>query len=217
LARLLKISLLSLPLLLLLMLLLVSSWFYTYHSLTREALVAEISFEPAGDKRYLAKLVTGDHCRVEFYEVHGDQWRIEAQFIKWKYWANLLGLDGMYRLDRFEGRYQDVAEQNQRQKVAYALAQDSALDMVAVAEALGGFNFLFDTSYGSSTYHMIDTRQLYRVYRTQTGLITRLEAKPRTADDGAVLSIEITRACAEDPGLWRRAASGLNALLTGWR
>jgi hypothetical protein len=217
LARFLKISLLSIPLLLLLALLLVSSWFYTYHSLTREALVAEISFEPVADKHWRARLATGDHCRIEYYEIHGDQWRIEAQFIKWKYWASLLGLDAMYRLDRFEGRYQDVDEQNRRHKVAYSLAQDSALDMVAVAEALGGFNFLFDASYGSSTYHAIDNRQLYRVYRTQTGLITRTEPKPRTADNGAILSIEITRACAGKPGLWRRASTWLDESLSGWR
>lgn len=216
-ARLLKISLLSVPLLLMLVLLLVSSWFYTYHNLTREALVAELSFEPLGDQRYRARLVSGDHCRVDFYEIHGDQWRIEAQFIKWRYWANLLGLDGMYRLDRFEGRYQDVDEQNLRHTVAYALARDSALDMVAVADALGSFNFLFDASYGSSTYHAIDSRQLYRIYRTQTGLITRSEQRPQTADTGAVLSIEINRACAGEPGLWRRASTWLDHTLAGWR
>lgn len=216
-ARLIKISLLSFPLLLLLVLLLVSSWFYTYHSLTREALVAEISFEPVGDKHYRARLASGDHCIVEHYDIHGDQWRIEAQFIKWKYWANLLGLDAMYRLDRFEGRYQDIDEQNRRHKIAYALARDSALDMVAIAEALGGFNFLLDASYGSSTYHMIDTRQLYRIYRTQTGLIARPEPKPKAADDSAVLSIEITRACAREDALWRRASGWLDETLRGWR
>ncbi len=216
-ARLIKISLLSCPLLLLLLLLLVSSWFYTYHALTREALVAEISFEAVGDRHWRAKLATGDHCVIEHYDIHGDQWRIEAQFIKWKYWANLLGLDAMYRLDRLEGRYRLIDDQNRLHKLAHDLSRDSALDMVAVAESLGPFNFLLDASYGSSTYHAIDTGKIYRVYRTQTGLITRSERRPRSVDNGEVLSIEIRKACGREDALWRRAARSLDEVLKGWR
>ncbi len=216
-ARLIKISLLSCPLLLLLLLLLVSSWFYTYHALTREALVAEISFEKIGDQHWRARLATGDHCVVEHYDIHGDQWRIEAEFIKWKYWANLLGLDAMYRLDRFEGRYRLIDELNRLHKLAHDLGRDTALDMVAVAEALGPFNFLFDASYGSSTYHAIDPAKLYGVYRTQTGLITRSERKSPAAANGDVLSIEIRKACGREDGLWRRTANSLDEALRGWR
>lgn len=215
--RLIKISLLSFPVLLLLFLLLVSGWLQTWHALTREALVAEVVFDRIGDRHYRAELATGDRCKVEYFEIHGDQWRIDAEFIKWKYWANLLGLDAMYRLDRFEGRYQDLEEQNRGPTLAYALAPDSALDMVAVAGALGGLNFLLDATYGSSTYSHIDTTRLYRVYRTQTGLITRAEARPQPRDTGGLLSIEITRACDKQPGLWRRASRWLDETLTGWR
>lgn len=216
-ARLIKCSLLSIPVLLLLGLLLVSAWLHTWNSLTRESLIAELRFEPVAEKHFRALLATGDRCDVQPFEINGDQWRIDAHFIKWKYWASLLGLDAMYRLDRLEGRYSNITEQNLRHKLSHDLANDSAIDMVGVAEGLGRFNFLFDASYGSSTYHFIDTTRVYRVYRTQTGIITRSEALPAPADNGGILSIEISLACDHDPGIWRRASAWLDDTLRGWR
>ena len=37
------------------------------------------------------------------YPLHGDEWRVEAQVLRWKPWANVLGLDTQYRLDRLSG------------------------------------------------------------------------------------------------------------------
>ena len=216
-ARLIKCSLLSIPVLLLLSLLLVTAWLHTWNSLTRESLIAELRFEPVAERHYRALLATGDRCDVRPFEIHGDQWRVDARFIKWKYWANLLGLDAMYRLDRLEGRYSDVREQNLRHKVSHDIAEDSAIDMVDVAEGLGRLNFLFDASYGSSTYHYIDTTRVYQVYRTQTGIITRSEPVLTRADNGDILSIEINLACDHDPGIWRRASVWLDDTLRGWR
>lgn len=215
--RLLTIGLLPLALGLAALGMLFSSWLYTYHRLTDEALIAELSFDRLGEQVYRASVSTGDLCRVELYQLHGDQWRIEAQFIKWKYWANLLGLDAMYRLDRIEGRYRDVAQQNERRTVAYALPRSTAVDMVDVADALGRLNFLLDASYGSSTYHHIDTATVYRVYRTQTGLITRTAPRRQAVSNGQILSIEIDRACGEESGAWATAARWLDDRLVGWR
>lgn len=214
--RLIKIGLLPLLLGLAALGMLFSSWLYTYHRLSHEALVAELSFDRLGDQVYRASLSAGDLCRVELYQLNGDQWRIEAQFVKWKPWANLLGLDAMYRLDRIEGRYRDVAQQNERHTMAYALPRPTAVDMVDVAEALGRLNFFLDASYGSSTFHHIDTGLVYRVYRTQSGLITRT-APRQPADNGHTLSIEIDRACGEDSGAWATAARWLDDRLVGWR
>jgi hypothetical protein len=65
---------------------------YTFHALTDETLIAELEFDRAGEERYLATLRTGDFCTDEVYEVLGEQWRIDAQFLKWHYFATLLGL-----------------------------------------------------------------------------------------------------------------------------
>ena len=70
----------------------------------------QLSFERAGEQVYRASVATGDLCRVELYQptaISGASGAVRQM----KYWATLFGLDGMYRLDRIEGRYRDVREQ----------------------------------------------------------------------------------------------------------
>jgi hypothetical protein len=133
----------------------------------------------------------------------GDQWRVDAEFLKWKYWAMLLGLDSQYRLDRLEGRYRTAADQNAAPKLAHDLGGGTTLDVVSVAESLGSWNFLIDASYGSSTYQDIDTDNVYYVYRTQTGIITRTKPRP-VQEPGAPLAVDVERGCGAPPSTWRR-------------
>jgi len=183
---------------------------YTYHRLTGEALIAELRFEAAGDRQYLAHLRTGDRCEERVLPVFGDQWRVDAEFLKWKYWATLLQLDSQYQLDRLEGRYRSVAEQNSEPKVAHDLRGDTALDIVGIAGALGSWNFLLDATYGSSTYEDIDVANVYHVYRTTTGIITRSEPRPVSAERDAALEINIDNACGGEPSVWRRFTAWTN-------
>lgn len=183
---------------------------HSYNSLTAETLIAELSFDPAGQQQYLARLRTGDFCSDEIYAVFGDQWRVDAQFLKWHYWASLFGLESQYRLERLEGRYRDAADQNSRPTLAHGLARPSAIDIGGLGGRLGAFNFLADASYGSSTYHDIDTTLTYLVYKSPTGIFTRTRpAAPVDRSDGS-LTIEVRRGCGEAPGPVAAAASWIN-------
>ena len=208
--RLIKISILPIALLAFLWVALFSASIYTYTSLTSEAVVAELRFERLGEQQYIARLRSGDFCEEQSFRVLGDQWRIDAQFLKWKYWALALGLDSQYRLDRFEGRYRAIGEQNTRPTLSHDLKKDTVVDVGGVSETLGLLNFLTDATYGSSTYQDIDTGRVFYVYRTQTGLITRSETKPEPRVGETGLVVEITRACGVEPGYWRRFSVWLN-------
>lgn len=176
---------------------------YTYDRLTAETLIAELRFDATGERQYLAHLRTGDRCAERAFPLYGDQWRVDAEFLKWKYWAMLLGLDSQYRLDRLEGRYRSAAEQNALRNEAHDLSERTAVDLVALAESLGAFNFLLDATYGSSTYQDIDVGNVYFVYRTPTGIITRHEPRPAQPVSGGALPVRIDGACGE-PSWWRR-------------
>ena len=119
--RTLKFSLWVVVLFAALSIVLLTATVYTYERLTAETLIAELRFDATGDRQYLAHLRTGDRCDERAFPVFGDQWRVDAEFLKWKYWALLLGLDSQYRLDRLEGRYRSAAEQNSQPNVAHAL------------------------------------------------------------------------------------------------
>ena len=198
-----KISLLAVVLFAALSLVLLTATVYTYDRLTAETLIAELRFDATGDRQYVAHLRTGDRCTERSLIVIGDQWRVDAEFLKWKYWALLLGLDSQYRLDRLEGRYRTAAEQNSQPNLAHDLSERTAIDLVALAESLGSWNFLLDATYGSSTYQDIDVANVYYVYRTPTGVITRHEPRPVQATDGSSFNVTIDGAC-DQPSMWRR-------------
>jgi hypothetical protein len=190
--------------------LLLAASIYGYFALTDETLIAELEFDRTDEQQYLGYLRTGDFCSEQALRVLGDQWRIDAQFLKWRYWASLLGLKSQYRLERLEGRYRDPGEQNSRPTLAHALAEPSAIDIGGLSGRLGRLNFLADATYGSSTYHDIDTSLVYLVYKSPTGIFTRtrLRASPQT--DREALNVEVRHGCGGDPGFLARAASLIN-------
>ena len=198
-----KLSLSVVVVLAALSIVLLTATIYTYDRLSAETLIAELRFDETGERQYVAHLRTGDRCAERAFPLYGDQWRVDAEFLKWKYWALLLGLDSQYRLDRLEGRYRSVAEQNSLPNVAHPLSARTAVDLVALAESLGAFNFLLDATYGSSTYQDIDVDNVYYIYRTTTGIITRHEPRPAQTPSGEPLAVRIDGACAE-PSWWQR-------------
>ncbi len=137
-----------------------------YSSLTKEQVIASIEFTKiaAQNNAYIAHIMDESGELIGDYKIFGDQWRIDVGFIKMKYWANLLGVDAKYTLDRFEGRYKDIHAENNAKHIAYQLEDHHLID-------LG--HFFIDTTYGSSTYQNIKLNTRYRVLKSQTGLMVR--------------------------------------------
>lgn len=183
---------------------------YTYARLSAETVIAELRFDQTGDRRYVAHVRTGDRCTEHVYPLMGEQFRVDAEFLKWKYWALLLGLDSQYRLDRLEGRYRTAAAQNSQPNMSYDLTQRNALDVVELAGALGSWNFLLDATYGSSTYQDIDTNKIYSIYRTTTGIITRSAPRPAELAPGESFTVTIDGAC-NSPSWWQRLVTATDS------
>ena len=183
---------------------------YSFHALTDETLIAELEFDRVGEQSFVAHLRTADFCSEQQFPVFGDQWRVDAQFLKWQYWASLIGLESQYRLERLEGRYRDVDEQNKYGTLAHALAPPSAIDIGALAGRLGKVNFLADASYGSSIYHDIDPEQVYLVYKSPTGLFTRTQERFLPQRDSEALTVEVRRGCGEEAGVIESTAGWIN-------
>ena len=76
----------------------------TYSTLTKESIVATMKFEkvPNQEMVYVGHLFSDTGSKLGDYKIYGDQWRVDASFIKMKYWANVLGVDSKYILDRLE-------------------------------------------------------------------------------------------------------------------
>src|SRR5690606_35157338 len=87
----------------------------SFARLNHERPVATIALRPLQPQFFEATLTQpetpGGGASVAVYPLHGDEWRMEAQVLRWKPWANVLGLNAQYRLDRLSGRYQDTQQE----------------------------------------------------------------------------------------------------------
>jgi hypothetical protein len=168
---------------------------HTFNRLTSEAPIARLRFTELAPQRYRLEMRSGDFCRTQTYTLSGDEWRLDARFLKWKPWANLFGFDALYRLERLSGRYANIEDENSRAREAYDIADKAALDLTPYLEERWLAWSPLDTYFGSSVYERMDPGYEYTVYRSQSGLLVRKRAlSPAHFEDGGLV-IHIDKDC----------------------
>jgi hypothetical protein len=168
---------------------------HTYARLTDEAPVARLSFQPVAPQQYRVELRSGDFCDAKTFLLYGDEWRIDAHFLKWKPWANLLGLDARYRLDRLSGRYQDIGQENANPHIAWSLSEPSVFESLGSGDGWLASLSPLDTIFGSSVYQAIEPGYEYTVYKGQGGLLVRKQPLASIRRNGDSLVIPIENPC----------------------
>lgn len=157
----------------------------TWERLTYERPVATIALRELGPQRYEATLTRADGQdpaggQPVAYTLAGDEWRIEAQVLRWRPWANVLGLNAQYRLERLSGRYRSVQQELTAERSAHDLTGVETperrpwdLDAWLVAQRARPYVDAVDTLYGSAAYMPMADGAAYEVWITQSGLIAR--------------------------------------------
>lgn len=155
----------------------ISAMLFGYKNLTEEIPIATLYFEAKTDGSsssnkhiYIARFLEPRELRSEMFEIYGDQWRIDAQFLKMKNLANVFGIKPKYYLERIEGRYSDVNLQNSANTKAYSL-QDGDYPSIF------NWNPFVDAEYGTSSYVNISTDRDFKVYRTNSGIYIQADKK----------------------------------------
>ncbi len=156
----------------------------TYARLAHEEPVAELSFEARGPQRWRATLTTVSDLSKRSFDLAGDEWQLDARVLKWRGWANVLGLDARYRLERVSGRYRDIAQERSAPRSVYALGEEPALDLWSLASQYPDWLPFVDAVYGSATYLPMAEGATYEVSLTQSGLIARPQNAAARAASG---------------------------------
>lgn len=140
----------------------------TYRALTKEREVVTISFESTGyPDEYVATLIYpgGDTVR---HELTGDEWEIRARVIRFRPFANMLGYDSIYRLDRLTSGFERA--EGVTEVIVRRLSEDPGLDVHRLAEARGAQLGMTTIPYGSGVYNLMEDGLAYRVFINQSGL-----------------------------------------------
>lgn len=143
-----------------------------FRALGREDLVAIVDVRPMGRERFLARVEEPDG-RLREFELSGDQLYVDARILKWKTWANLLGLHTAYELDRIGGRYADIEAERARPRRVHTLREPALLDVFALRRSQRWLAPLLDAEYGSATFIAIDAPARYELRVSTTGLLVR--------------------------------------------
>ena len=145
---------------------------YTYQRLTAEQAVAELEFEQVSPNQFRARL-RYPHGETRSFELVGDEWQLDARFLKWTGFATVLGLDPRFRLERIGGRFNDVELERLAPHTVYSLADDAGLDIWRLAQKHKGWLPWIDAVYGSATYLPMADGTRYSVTAAQSGLVAR--------------------------------------------
>jgi hypothetical protein len=151
----------------------VSMNLHTYARLTHEQPVAEIVFEGGDPQQFRATLTQVPGGEMRLLVLAGDEWQLDARVLKWRGWANLLGLDAQYRLERISGRYRDIEQERHDERTVYALSENPGIDLWTLSTQYPRWLPFVDAVYGSAVYLPMADGARYEVSIGQSGLIAR--------------------------------------------
>lgn len=143
-----------------------------YRALTHEEVAARIDVAPLGPQRFSATLNTRDG-RTLVYEIRGDEIYVDAHVLKWKPWANVLGLHTAYDLGRVAGRYRDIEQERKAERTVYALGQERALDLFALRRRYELLAPVLDAEYGSASFVPVTEPARFELRVSTSGLLLR--------------------------------------------
>jgi hypothetical protein len=146
-----------------------------YRALTHEEVAARITVTPTAKQRFDATIRYPDG-RAVTYAVAGDEIYVDAHILKWKPYANWIGLHTGYELDRVAGRYHGVKDEQTAPRTVHALSRERLVDLYALRRRYPFLSPLVDAEYGSATFVPVTKPAELELRVSTSGLLLR-EAK----------------------------------------
>src|SRR5688500_10030136 len=125
-----------------------------YRALTHEEVAARITVTPTGKQRFNATIRYPDG-RVGTYAIAGDEIYVDAHILKWKPYANWIGLHTGYELDRVAGRYHGVKDEQNAERTVHALSRERMVDLYSLRRRHAFLSPLFAAEYAPATSHRV--------------------------------------------------------------
>src|SRR5438552_1222924 len=104
------------------------------------------------------------------YLIHGDEWMVQGDILKFSPWLNVIGLHSGYKLTRLEGRYDDIKLENTAPRTAIELNGGDDNFFKTAYTQKSWFSPFVDAAYGNAVFQAPGT---FDVFATQDALIAR--------------------------------------------
>jgi len=151
---------------------LIGSGLLGYQRLVFEQPAAELTFHLVADQDFNADITYPDGSHQQF-ELRGDEWQVDARVLKWTGFANLLGFNAAYRLERISGRYRDIQDERTLPRTVHLLHPPDRVDTWNITRRYQRWLPGIDALYGSATFLPMADDARFEIKVTQSGLIAR--------------------------------------------
>jgi len=141
-----------------------------YRFLGEELPVVQIDARILSPQRWLLTLSWPDGATRQV-QLAGDDFRLEAVVLKWKLPAMLAGVPPLYRLDRLEGRYDDISQEADAPRTVIGFDSAGSFDLLDLRKQYPSWLPEVDTLYGSGAYLPLVDRGHYTVNLMRTGAL----------------------------------------------
>jgi hypothetical protein len=141
----------------------------SYKQLLSEVPIATISIYKKGDQHYDLTLVDSDSNEQRF-EIHGDQWQLDARLLTWIGPLAAAGQKPLYRLDRLSGRYVSLEQARNGEQSVFSFKRSQYVDLW---QLFSQFDTWIDVNYGSAVYMPMENGAVFSVYLTAKGMNVR--------------------------------------------
>jgi hypothetical protein len=113
----------------------------------------------------------GQQASDQFYSVMGDEWMLQADFIKFPTWMNVLGFHAGYKITRLEGTYQDPNLERNSKHTVVELNGGEDNFFKTMQSQRQWFSPFVDAYYGNAVFE--PGNGVFDVYASQTGLYAK--------------------------------------------
>ncbi|HMH87535.1 MAG TPA: hypothetical protein VK523_02770 [Steroidobacteraceae bacterium] len=151
---------------------LIGSSLRTYQRLSYEQPAGELQLSRVANRQFDAVLSYPDGERANF-PLRGDEWQVDARVLKWHAFANLVGFDTAYRLERISGRYSHIEDERTEPRTVYDLHAPGRIDPWELIHRYRTWVPWMDALYGSATFLPMADGALYEIKVSQSGLVAR--------------------------------------------
>lgn len=152
-----------------------------YRRINAEVPVAVLKARRMGPQHWRVEL-TRPGARTVHARLDGDAFRIEADVIKWKPAALVLGhAPALYRLDRLGGRFDDAVQAMQAPPTVVPLSHPGSMDLWRFKRHFPQWLPGVDAVYGSGSYLPLVDGGRYTVHFMRSGALVARPADAATA------------------------------------
>jgi hypothetical protein len=144
----------------------------TYQRLSFEQPAGELQLARTGDREFNAVLTYPNGQRANF-ALRGDEWQVDARLLKWHAFANMIGFDTAYRLERIGGRFSRIEDERSQARTVYSLNAPQRIDPWELLHRYRSWVPWVDALYGSATFLPMADGALYEIKVSQSGLLAR--------------------------------------------